>query len=155
MYTAPTALISLVVLLPVLAGLAAVYYSHVNLALATEWQSERARAARIAALIIAGEIAHNATLQSKINSSSLTQADLEWLSRLASTELKRVTGVPYTVDVYISASRPVVVLGGGGYLPSQEAVGSWSYTPGANPRSWHYEAVSLPGGLVVVVGAGV
>ena len=155
MYTAPTALISLVVLLPVLAGLAAVYYSHVNVALGSEWQAERARAARIAALVIAGEIAHNSTLQSRINSSNLTQGDLEWLSSLARDELRRVTGIPYTVDVYISAVRPTVVLGGGGYLPSQEMVGAWSYTPKASPKAWHYETVRLPGGLVVAVGAGV
>ena len=155
MYTAPTALLSLVVLLPILAGLAALYYSHLNLVLVQQADQERREAARLAALVVKTEIAGNQTLRAKAASGNLTQADLEYLSGLATRVLRRDLGVPYSVAVFAETVRTNITLGSTGYEPSHEIVESLSYMPRTNIAHWSYIAIPLGRGLYLVVGCGV
>jgi len=155
MYTAPTALMSLVVLLPILAGLAALYYSHLNMTLIQQVDQERDRAARLAVEAVKGELMHNATLLERASQGNLTQQDLEYMSGLATRILRSELGVPYTVSVYVEVVKTNITMGSAGFVPSYDIVYSQAYQPRGQAAHWSYEVVRAGRGVYVVVGCGV
>ena len=109
MYTGPVALMSLIVFLPVFAGVAALVHSTMQSAAVELRNAMREEIARMAAKIIASEIEHNETLLNKAITGGLSQQDLEYLVGKASEEIGRVYGVNPTINLKIAVYNESLV----------------------------------------------
>ncbi|MCE4625940.1 MAG: hypothetical protein F7C35_08800 [Desulfurococcales archaeon] len=154
MYTAPTALMSMLIVLPIVAGLSALLYSSLQQTALQLQEQNRYNAAEIAAQALRAELEENTSLAERAVQGSLTEGDLQYLERLAQSRLETLMGLPYRVNIVISVANTT-------YQPSEVGY-EYAFTPGPSYKlivrnqviHWAYRMVRV-GDYYVLVGAGV
>ena len=154
MYSAPTALMSMLIVLPIVAGLSALLYSSLQQTALQLQEQNRYNAAELAAQTLRAELEKNSSLLERAVQGTLTENDLQYLERLIQSRLDTLIGLPYRVNIVISVANTT-------YQPSEVGY-EYALAPGPNYKlivrnqvvHWAYRTVRV-GDYYVLVGAGV